>query len=507
MTGVKRGDWVAGISVAAIAIPQSLAYAEIAGMPVHLGLYAAAIPPIVAAFFASSRYLQTGPVAMTGLLTYGALAILETPGTPAYVQSGVLLALIVGVMRVVLGLLRGGVVAYLMSQPVLLGFSSAAAILIVASQVEVVLGLPRTGGPLPGRALVALGRPDQWSLAAIAISVTTAVIMVAGRRIHRLFPGVLIAVVLGVAATTLFQIPVETLENIPRGMPSLPTNIPWSRFTELLLPGAVIAVVGFAEPAVVARTLAAQDRQSWNPDREFVSQGMANLSSAMVGAFPVGGSFSRSAIARLAGAQTRFTGLIGGVIVFATLPFAGILESLPRAVLGAVVIVATVRLIRVTALVRMVRVSWGQSAVAWVTFVSTLALAPRVDHGLLLGVALATAVHLRRESMIRLQTRVEQGTLVLCPSGVLYFGSAPGLSQALVDELAAHDDDHITRVVVDLSELGRVDYTGALALQSFVDDCAGAGLETRLRGIPDHALGTLTRSLGEQLDQLRDETG
>lgn len=148
MNGIKRGDLVAGVSVAAIAIPQSLAYAEIAGMPVHIGLYAAAIPPIIAAFFASSRYLQTGPVAMTGLLTFGALATLQTPGTPAYVEAGILLALIVGIVRVLLGVMNAGILAYLMSQPVLLGFSSAAAILIVASQMELVLGLPQTEGPL-----------------------------------------------------------------------------------------------------------------------------------------------------------------------------------------------------------------------------------------------------------------------------------------------------------------------------------------------------------------------
>ena len=491
----KRGDIVAGISVAAIAVPQSLAYAEIAGMPVHLGLYAAAVPPIVAAFFASSRYLQTGPVAMTGLLTFGALATLQEPGTVSYVEAGILLALIVGVARVVLGLLSAGILAYLMSQPVLLGFSTAAAILIVASQTEVVLGLEQTSGPLLGRAAAAIGlRYKEWNLTAISIAGTTAVLVAGGKRVHRLFPGILIAVVAGAVVSDLAGLSVDRIGSIPQGLPSVSLRLPWGSLPQLIVPGIVIAVVGFAEPAAIARTLAAQDRQRWDPDREFISQGVANIVAALVGAFPVGGSFSRSAIAKLAGAQTRLTGLIGGLIVFAFLPFASLLQSLPRAVLGSIVIVATVRLIKLPQMFAMIRVTWGQSFVAWGTFFSTLMLAPRVDLGLIVGVVLAVAVHLRRESKIRVKTRVEQGTLVVTPSGVLYFGSAPGLSQALVDELAEHDN--IARVVVDLSKLGRVDYTGVLALKEFVADCESAGLEAKMRHPPGHAKGTLSRVFG-----------
>ena len=340
----RRGDIVAGISVAAIAIPQSLAYAEIAGMPVHVGLYAAAIPPIVAAFFASSPYLQTGPVAMTGLLTFGALSSLQLadPGTTGWVEGGILLALIVGLVRVLLGLMNAGILAYLMSQPVLLGFSSAAAILIVASQVEVVLGLSPTTGPLLARAFSSVTkRTSDWNSTAIAIAILTSVGVLLGKRIHRLFPAILVAVVISVVINRVFDLQVDTVGAIPEGLPSLNFRLPWKSITALLVPGIVIAVVGFAEPAAIARTLAAQGRQRWDPDREFLSQGAANIGSALVGSFPVGGSFSRSAVAKLAGAQTRYTGLIGGAIVFAFLPFASQLESLPRAVLGAIVIVAT----------------------------------------------------------------------------------------------------------------------------------------------------------------------
>jgi SulP family sulfate permease len=501
---LKRGDMVAGISVAAIAIPQSLAYAEIAGMPVHIGLYAAAIPPIVAAFFASSRYLQTGPVAMTGLLTFGALSSVQTPGTPGWVEAGILLALVVGVVRVLLGLLNAGVLAYLMSQPVLLGFSSAAAILIVASQVEVVLGLEQTSGPLLGRAVSGLClRPADWNPTAILVATIAATAVVLGKRVHRLFPAILIVVVAAVLVNRVFELNVETVGTIPEGLPKLGFQLPWNSITSLLIPGIVIAVVGFAEPAAIARTLAAQDRQAWNPDREFLSQGVANIGSALVGSFPVGGSFSRSAVAKLAGAQTRFTGLVGGIIVFAFLPFASLLEALPRAVLGAIVIVATVRLIRLRALFRMIRITWGQSFVAWATFCATLIFSPRVDLGLIVGVVLAVAIHLRRESKLRLESELKDGTLQLIPSGVLYFGSAPGLSQVLIDQLAVHDNDSIDRVIVNLSELGRVDYTGVLELKAFFDDCEAAGLKAGFSEVPEHAVGSLRRALGTDFERFQ----
>ena len=289
----RRGDLVAGISIAAVAIPQSLAYAEIAGMPPHIGLYAAALPPIIAAVFASSRYLQTGPVAMTSLLVFGALASLESPGTAEYVQSGIMLALVVGVVRVFLGMINAGILAYLMSQPVLMGFSSAAAILIVASQLELILGLPGTNEPLLARATMALAQPGDWSWVAIGMSAVTAGIVWGGRHIHRLFPGVLIAVIGGVVINRWLMLPVESLGEIPGQLPALQLEFSFGKIRELIVPGGVIALVGFAEPAAIARTMAAQDRSFWDPDREFISQGAANIASGLCGSFPVGGSFSR----------------------------------------------------------------------------------------------------------------------------------------------------------------------------------------------------------------------
>ena len=159
-------DLLAGLSVAMVLVPQSMAYAELAGLPPHLGLFASALPPILAAFFASSPYLQTGPVALTSLLTFGALAGLAEVGTANYVALAALLALLVGVTRLVLGFLRLGVVTYLMRDPVVTGFTSAAAILILASQLPKAFGVVAPEGGVLWRAGWSLGHPDRWEAAA-----------------------------------------------------------------------------------------------------------------------------------------------------------------------------------------------------------------------------------------------------------------------------------------------------------------------------------------------------
>ena len=446
--GPHRGDLIAGLSVAIILIPQALAYAEIAGLPAYIGLYAAALPPLAAAALASSRYLQTGPTAMTALLTFGAVSQLATPGSDEYVQVAIVLALIVGIVRLGLDLLRGGLVAYLMSSPALIGFTAAAAILILASQLPTVLGISAGNGSLLGEGWRALGDAGSWSWPAILIAATTVIVLVVGRRIHRRFPGVLLVMVAGILISETVGYGGAVVGSVPAGLPPLSLSFRFEHFWQLVVPGAVIALLGFAEVAAISRTFATQDRERWDPNREFMSQGLANVVAAISGGFPVGGSFSRSSIARLSGARTKWSGAITGIAVLAFLPFADVISSLPRAVLAAIVIVAVARLVRLTTMVRLVGKTWGQAFVAWVTFAATLALSPRIELGVIVGVAVAAAVHFRRETLLRVTVRKENGVLVLQPSGVLFYGSTARLDETFSKQLASHPD--IESVVVDL---------------------------------------------------------
>ncbi len=500
----QRGDLIAGLSVAIVVIPQALAYAEIAGLPAYLGLYAAALPPLAAAAFASSRYLQTGPTAMTALLTFGAVSQIAEPGSAEYIEVAIVLALIVGVIRLALGLVRGGVVAFLMSSPAMIGFTAAAAILILASQLPTAVGVAGGNGSLLANAWEAVTDPGAWSWPAVWIALATVAIVLAGRRIHQLFPGVLLALIAGIILSELIEYTGQVVGDVPNGLPPLSLSFSLDNLWRLLIPGAVIALLGFAEVAAISRTFATQDRERWDPNREFVSQGVANLAAAVSGGFPVGGSFSRSSIARVAGANTRWAGAITGFAVLAFLPFASVISPLPRAVLAAIVIVAVLRLVRLVTMVRLVGKTWGQGFVAWVTFLATLALSPRIELGVVVGVALAAVVHFRRETLIRVSAEQDGGVLVLKPAGVLFYGSTARLDETFSNQLAAHPE--IESVVVDLEGLGRIDYTGALALKELLDDAATAGLEVGVRGIPPHAEGTLNRSWGDDLTQMRWES-
>lgn len=495
--GIARpgaGDVIAGISVALVLIPQSLAYAEIAGVPPHVGLFAAALPPLVAAPFMSSPYLQTGPAALTSLLTFGALSGLEEVGSGDYVKAAAFLALIVGVARVLLGLLRMGTVAYLMSQPVLQGFTAGAAILIVFSQMPSMFGVvPDTDGVLE-RAWWTVAHPGDWSGLSLVLTMVTIVVVLGTRRINTLFPGVLLVVAVSIVWSDLTDYDGMTLGTVPGDFLSLGLDLPWSKASELILPGVIIALVGFAEPATISRTFAAADRIPWSANRELVGTGIANITSAISGAFPVGGSFARSSLNRLAGARTRWSGAVTGAVVIAALPLASTLETLPRAVLGAIVFTAVVRLIQPRPIFRMWSESAPQAAIATGTFVATLAFSPNVERGVLLGVALAIGFHLYREMRVDHTYELVDDVIMMRPSGVVWFASTPALEDAFRSAVADHPE--ATGMIIDFANCGRVDYSGATTVSEVVTDFTDDGLEITIVNIPPHAQRALAVFLG-----------
>lgn len=480
--------------MALVLIPQSLAYAEIAGVPPHVGLFAAALPPLVAAPFMSSPYLQTGPVALTSLLTFGALAGLEQVGSDDYVKAAALLALIVGLTRLALGLLRMGTVAYLMSQPVLQGFTTGAAILIVSSQLPSMFGVvPDTDGVLE-RAWWTLAHPGEWSGVSVVLTIATVVVVLGSRKIHNLFPGVLLMVVGATVWSRATDYDGMTIGELPGDFLSLSLDLPFDSLADLVVPGIVIALVGFAEPASISRTFAAADRIPWSANRELVSSGIANITSAVSGAFPVGGSFSRSSLNRFAGARSNWSGAVTGAVVIATLPLAANLEPLPRAVLGAIVFTAVFRLIQPIPIIRMWTQSAPQAAIATGTFVATLAFSPNVERGVLLGVALAIGFHLYREMRVDHVYEMIDDRIVMHPSGVVWFASTPALEDAFRTAVADHPE--ATSVEIDLCNCGRLDYSGASTLAELITDLTDNDYEVTIVNIPAHAQRALAVFLG-----------
>jgi SulP family sulfate permease len=497
---MRPGDVVAGVSVALLVVPQSLAYAQLAGMPAARGLYAAAVPPLAAAPLSSSPYLQPGPTAISALLTFGALAPLAVPGSPSYLQLGLLLALLVGLMRLAIGLVRMGVIAYLMSQPVLMGFVPAASVLIIASQLPVALGVEDAPGGILHGAAWALGHPEHWNAVAIGLSLGVAAILIAAPRAHRMFPAVLVAVGAAILYSWLADYSGPTVGSVSASFPPFSVDLPWNDARSLLLPAAVIAIVGFAEAAAIARTYAAAERRRWDPNREFLGQGLANVAAGVSGGFPVGASFSRSALNRLAGARTSFSSVVTGLAVLAFLPLSSVLSPLPQAVLATIVIIAVVPLVRVVPLLRLWSYSKPQAVVGLTTFGLTLALAPHVERGVIIGVVLAVALHLWRELRLEVPSRIEGEVLHLRPRGVLWFGSAARLEETFLRLVSEHPQ--ATSLVVHLDGLGRIDITGALALRSTLQEARQAGLAVEIVDVRPRWQPLVDRIISSERDPL-----
>ena len=484
VTRPSGSDLAAGLSVALVALPQALAYAELAGVPPVRGLWALVPAVLVAAPFLSAREIQVGPVATTSLLTFGTLSALAAPGSLEWLALAPLLALMVGLIRVGIGLLGWGRIAYLLSRPVLIGFLNGAAILILLSQLPSALGVDGEGGVVAG-ALSSLASPGAWDPLALAFSIGTVILIFACRRLHPLVPGVLIALVGALLISRAVGYAGPVIGEVGDAWPRLRLELPWQAAPRLVIGAAVLALVGFSEAASIGRELAARARRRWSPDREFIAQGVANLGSGMFGGFPVGASFSRSALNRLAGARTRWSGLVTGLAVLAAIPLSRYLAPLPQAALAGVIIAAVWGLIRPADLMTVARSSRSQGVVAVATFVLTLVLAPRIDEAVLIGVLLAIGQHLRREQNLDLDVEVDGAVLRIAPRGVLWYGSAQRVEEALPDLLAEHPA--VEAIRIDLSGCGRVDYSAATSIREVLDEAREAGVEARLVNVPPHA--------------------
>jgi SulP family sulfate permease len=497
---VWLADGLAALSVVLVLIPQSLAYAELAGMPPYYGLYAAALPPIAAAFFASSIYLQTGPTALTGILTFGALASVFAPASSEFVLAASLLALAVGLWRVAIGMFKLGAIAYFMSQPVLRGFTTAAALLIISSQLPSAVGVSPPSGTVVEELLWTLTRAPSWQPLALLMAGLSAVIIIISKRLSPLLPGVFVAVVVTTALSVFvnYNGPVVGSVDVAR----VPVTLPWQvmrdlagetswtallgLLPQLLVSGLVIAVVGFAEATSIARAFAAETRSRWNPNQEFISQGVANLASSLVSGFPVGGSFSRSALARTAGAKSRWNGAITGLLVFAALPLMPLLARLPNAVLAAIVIVSVSKLVRFKPMLTLWRLSRPQFVTAWLTFVATLLLSPRLDYAILVGIGASLLIHLYRQMQLEVTSYYEDDILYVVPSGVLWFGSVQRFEDA-VDRLL-ESDVSISSIVIDGRSLGHVDLSGVMAIVDNLQDAEESGISIEIQGLSDRMM-------------------
>jgi len=359
-------DAVAALIVTLMLIPQSLAYALLAGLPAEVGLYASVAPLLLYAVFGTSRALAVGPAAVTSLMTAAAIGQLAAAGTPAWWAAAITLAFLSGVMLLAMGLLRLGFLANFLSHPVISGFITASALLITASQLKTLMGVRAEGHNLIDL-LLALGRqlPNTHGLTlALGVGATAFLFWVrkglkpllrrlgmppkAADMLTKAGPVAAIAATTGLAWAFGWQAQgVKVVGHIPQGLP--PFTLPvWdlALWQQLAVPALLLSVVGFVESVSVGQTLAAKRRQRIVPDQELVALGASNLSAAFTGGLPVTGGFSRSVVNFDAGAQTPAAGVYTAVgILLATLLLTPALYHLPQATLAATIIVAVLSLV------------------------------------------------------------------------------------------------------------------------------------------------------------------
>ncbi len=415
--GEATSDLIAAAIVTVMLIPQSLAYALLAGLPAQVGLYASILPLVAYAVFGTSRTLSVGPVAVVSLMTAAALAPLAALGSAEYMAGAVLIAIMSGLMLTVMGILRLGFLANFLSHPVISGFISASGLVIAASQLKHLLGVQASGHNLLDIGQSLLSAFGDMNTPTLFVGAGTLLFLCWAR--HGLKPlleklgltsrlaDILTktAPILAVLSTTLLawlfrldQQGVRLVGEIPSGLPSftLPSLDP-ALWSQLAVSALLISIVGFVESVSVGQTLAAKRRQRIDPDQELIGLGTANLSAGFSGGMPVTGGFSRSVVNFDAGAETPAAGAYAAIgIGLATLFLTPAIAWLPQATLAATIIVAVVTLVDLPALLRTFRYSRTDFGAMLATIVLTLVHS--VEAGIIAGVGLSISLFLYRTS-------------------------------------------------------------------------------------------------------------
>jgi sulfate permease, SulP family len=522
-------DLIAAVIVTIMLIPQSLAYALLAGLPPEIGLYASIAPLLIYAIFGTSRTLAVGPVAVASLMTAAAVGELASQGTPEYIAAAIALAFLSGLMLTVMGLLRLGFLANFLSHPVISGFITASAVIIAAGQFKNLTGVPAKGHNLLELIESFFGHLDQFNIATTLIGVTAIVFLYWSRKqvkpllkslglSNRLADiGVKTAPILSITLTTLVVFllgldkqGVAIVGDIPNVLP-VPVIPAFDAqlWRDLAMPALLISIVGYVETISVAQTLAAKRRQRIDPDQELIALGTANMGSAVSGGFPVTGGFSRSVVNFEAGAQTPAAGAFTAVgIALATIFLTPLIFFLPKATLGATIFVAVLSLIDVKAIRHTFAYSKADFAAMAATVVLTLVQG--VEIGIISGVAISLFLHLQRTSkphyaivgrvpgtehfrnILRHAVETDPKTLSIRIDESLYFPNARFLEDTINSALAA--DAALENIVLMCPAVNFIDSSALESIEALNLRLKDSGVRLHLSEVKGPVMDRLKRT-------------
>ena len=522
-------DGVAALIVTIMLIPQSLAYAMLAGLPPEVGLYASVAPLLLYAVFGTSRVLAVGPVAVVSLMTAAAIGQHAPAGTPEYWAVAITLAFLSGLLLLSMGLLRLGFLANFLSHPVISGFISASGILIAASQLKTLMGVSAEGHNFLDLSLSLMSQLGQVHVLTLAIGAATVAFLFWVRSglkplLQRLGMKPRAADVVAktgpvaaIAVTTLltwaldWQVQgVKIVGAVPQGLP--PFTLPlWNLglWQALLVPALLISVVGFVESVSVGQTLAAKRRQRIEPDQELVALGSSNLSAALTGGFPVTGGFARSVVNFDAGAQTPAAGVFTAAgITMASLFLTPALYYLPQATLAATIVVAVLSLVDFSIL----RKTWNYAKSDFSAVVATLVatLTVGVETGLIVGVGVSLALYLYRTSrphmaevglvvgsehfrnVQRHAVAVSPRVLSLRVDESLYFANSRALEDRINSTVASRHG--LVHVILQCSAINDIDASALESLEAIDLRLRGAGVRLHLSEVKGPVMDRLRKT-------------
>lgn len=522
-------DMMAAVIVTIMLVPQSLAYALLAGLPPEAGIYASIVPIVLYAIFGSSRVLAVGPVAVVSLLTASAVGQVAETGTAGYAIAALTLAALSGGFLVLLGLLRLGFLANFLSHPVIAGFITASGILIAMSQLKHILGVSAHGHTLPEMLQSLVEHLDQSNLITLGIGVSAIVFLfwVRGNLkpfLNRMNLGPLLTDLLtkagpvfAVVATTLSvwgfdlaQDGVRIVGDVPQSLP--PFTMPGFNLDllqQLMVPAILISIIGFVESVSVAQTLAAKKRQHIDPNQELIGLGAANLGAAFTGGFPVTGGFSRSVVNFDAGAETPAAGVFTAIgLAIAAVALTPLVYYLPNATLAATIIVAVMSLVDFSILKK----TWTYSRSDFIAVAATimLTLGFGVEVGVAAGVGISIILHLYKTSVPhvaevglvpgtqhfrnihRYDVETDPALLTLRVDESLYFVNA-----RFLEDLVNHrvvDGGGVKNVILMFSAVNEVDFSALESLEAINERLKSLNVGFHLSEVKGPVMDRLSRS-------------
>jgi SulP family sulfate permease len=511
-----KADLIAGLTVSLVAIQQSLAYAQLAGVPAYYGLYAALIPTVIGALFGSSNQLSTGPVAMTSLLTAASIAPLAAHGSELFYSYAILLALLSGLFQIAFGVLRVGILLNFLSHPVLMGFINAAAIIIGLSQLPTLLGIPVAQSEHFMLDIShMLMHIDAVNLHSLGFGLSAIFLLVCFRTYTPQLPGVLLTVA-GLTWTS-YAIDYANLGGsvvgaVPKGLPTLSLPpLDWHATVALLPAGFVIALISFMEAMSSCKVIAIKTRQPWDENRELVGQGLAKVAAAFSQSMPVSGSFSRSALNLAADARTPLSSIVSAVFVLLTLLyFTSLLYYLPKPVLAAIIVMAVIRLVNFQSIKNAWRANKDDGIAAIVTFIATLAFAPNIQNGILTGIILSLTLLLYGmmrprvavlglHSDTTLRDAVHHNLPPLHPrlgairfDGALRFVNVSYFEDALLK--LERENLEIACILVQSSGINEIDASGIEMLCNLLERFRGSGITLAFSGVKKQVWDVMERT-------------